>query len=395
MMNMSKVNNWLYVAAASLAVAACGGSEEKSAATNERTIAKATVEGKIVAAPSSEVVFGLMADYQMLLVDTLRTSADSCYKFELDILEGDPEFVYMVRDGQNVASLILNAGDVITVDVDADGNPVISGSEESVKFTQVQKEHAEMSAHFAEMSSEFETASTSRANAILRQMAEEYLAYNRASRTFVMENSSSLASISVLYRQLDDLPVFSETTDALLFDSVADSLIQAYPQSRYAMALRYAADQKLNEFELNNMIAQAETIGYFDVELPDVNGQMQKLSELDSKVTLLYFWSASQPQQNLFNIENLKPLYDSYHKKGFDIFQVSLDSDKVMWANAIKGQDLPWTNVCDTRSGDSPYISMYNLQVLPAAFIISNGELVDGEIVDEASFKKLIEKLLK
>jgi hypothetical protein len=43
----------------------------------------------------------------------------------------------------------------------------------------------------------------------------------------------------------------------------------------------------------------------------------------------------------------------------------------------------------------SPYVTQYNLQTLPSAFVINNGELVDGEIVDEASFRKLIEKLLK
>lgn len=394
---MSKVSKLLYVAAAALAVAACGGSDESPATnTEERAIAKATVEGKIAAAPSSEVVFGLMADYQMLLVDTLRTSADSSYKFEIDLLEGDPEFIYMVREGQNVASLILNAGDVVNVDVDAEGNAVISGSEESVKFTQVQKEHAQMDAHFSEMMAELEAAtSDSKRQSLARKISKEYVSYNIQSRKYVVENSRSLSVISVLYRQLGDLPVFSELTDALLFDSTADSLQKAYPDSRYAMALRVAADQKLSEMELQNMIDQTEPIGYFDVELPDAEGQVKKLSDLDAKVILLYFWSASQPVQNIFNIENLKPIYESYHKKGFDIFQVSLDNDKVMWANAVKGQELPWTNVCDIRGGASPYISMYNLQALPSAFLISNGELVDGEIVDEASFRKLIEKLLK
>lgn len=394
---MSKVSKLLYVAAAALAVAACGGSDESPATnTEERAIAKATVEGKIAAAPSSEVVFGLMADYQMLLVDTLRTSADSSYKFEIDLLEGDPEFVYMVREGQNVASLILNAGDIVNVDVDAEGNAVISGSEESVKFTQVQKEHAQMDAHFSEMMAELEAAtSDSKRQSLARKISKEYVSYNIQSRKYVVENSRSLSVISVLYRQLGDLPVFSELTDALLFDSTADSLQKAYPDSRYAMALRVAADQKLSEMELQNMIDQTEPIGYFDVELPDAEGQVKKLSDLDAKVILLYFWSASQPVQNIFNIENLKPIYESYHKKGFDIFQVSLDNDKVMWANAVKGQELPWINVCDIRGGASPYISMYNLQALPSAFLISNGELVDGEIVDEASFRKLIEKLLK
>ena len=116
------------------------------------------------------------------------------------------------------------------------------------------------------------------------------------------------------------------------------------------------------------------------------------------------FWTSEQAKQNLFNVEILKPLYEKYHKRGFDIFQVSLDTDKVKWATTIMGQELPWTNVCDTRGAASPYVSMYNLYyqtesgnvgvAVPAAFVIHNGELIDGQVVDEASFKKLLEQLL-
>ena len=110
---------------------------------------------------------------------------------------------------------------------------------------------------------------------------------------------------------------------------------------------------------------------------------------------VLYFWTASSAGQNNFNVDVLKKMYDKYHSKGFDIYQVSLDVDKVMWATTLMGQDLPWTNVCDSRGVASPYVTQYNLQAVPAAFVISNGELVDGNVVDEAGFRKLIEKLLK
>jgi alkyl hydroperoxide reductase subunit AhpC len=110
---------------------------------------------------------------------------------------------------------------------------------------------------------------------------------------------------------------------------------------------------------------------------------------------VLYFWTAASAKQNNFNVDFLKKLYDDYHKKGLDIYQVSLDTDKVMWATTVLGQDLPWTNVCDMRGAASPYAQLYNLQALPAQFIICNDELVDGEIVDNASFRKLIDKLLK
>ena len=65
------------------------------------------------------------------------------------------------------------------------------------------------------------------------------------------------------------------------------------------------------------------------------------------------------------------------------------------WARVVKTQNLPWTNVCDFRGSASPYAGMYNIAALPATFLIKDGELVDGQAVDEKAFRKLIEKLLK
>jgi hypothetical protein len=38
---------------------------------------------------------------------------------------------------------------------------------------------------------------------------------------------------------------------------------------------------------------------------------------------------------------------------------------------------------------------LYNIPSVPAAFIIADGELVDGEMATEKSFRKRIEQLLK
>ena len=253
-----------------------------------------------------------------------------------------------------------------------------------------------MSAVFAELSASLESASESQYSAIARKMTEEYRKYNRSSVKYVMENSHSLTVIPVMYRRLgDNLPLFNEVTDALLFKSIADSLATVYPESKYVKSLSAEADFRFHQLELQRRVNEAEVVGYLDIELPGLDGQMKKLSDVDAKVVLLYFWTASSAGQNNFNVDVLKKMYDKYHSKGLDIYQVSLDVDKVMWATTLMGQDLPWTNVCDSRGVASPYVTQYNLQAVPAAFVISNGELVDGNVVDEAGFRKLIEKLLK
>ncbi len=395
---MSKVNNWLYVAAVSLAVASCA---------QESNHHNVSFNGKFEVAPS-EVVVGRLNLDQEVVSDTLAVASDGTFSYSYDVQEGDPDFVYIFSEGKTLASLILESGNALSLDIDADNKVTIHGSRESARLDSLEKEHASMQELFDQFAKDLEAAvdSESEYNEILKKMNATYVDYNRRSRRYVMENIHSLTSIPVLYRQLGDLPLFAESADALLFNSVADSLLKTYPDSRYVKSFKAVADQLMNQFELANRInsAQENAIGYLDVSLPGLDGKIKKLSDLDSKVILLYFWTVSDPAQNVFNVEILKPLYEEYHDKGFDIFQVALDKDKVKWATTILGQDLPWTNVCDIKGAASPYLSLYNLYyqtedgnvgvAIPAPFVIHNGELIDGQIVDEASFKKLLDELL-
>ena len=177
--------------------------------------------------------------------------------------------------------------------------------------------------------------------------------------------------------------------------SVADSLALSYPQSKYVKALKKEAERRFGYLELEAKIRNAAEIGYPDVVLPDVNAEKIRLSEVDAEVIMLYFWSATDANQKMFNLDVLKSLYEDYHSKGFEIYQVALDPDKTGWAQVVKQQNLPWINVCDGLGGSSPYVTTYNIPTLPATYIIADGELVDGQVVDEKSLRRLLDRLLK
>jgi peroxiredoxin len=151
----------------------------------------------------------------------------------------------------------------------------------------------------------------------------------------------------------------------------------------------------MDYMELETRLNSAEEIGYPDIVLPDVNANKIRLSEVDSKVVMLFFWSSADASQKMFNLDFLKSVYEDYHKKGLEIYQVSLDVDKAAWARVVKEQKLPWINVCDSRGSASPYVLTYNIGSLPAVYVISDGELVDGEMSTEKSFRRRLEQLLK
>jgi peroxiredoxin len=272
----------------------------------------------------------------------------------------------------------------------------VEGSEESVKLAQVEKDYADALIKLSDLSSKLMTATGAEADAAKRQMGQEYINYYRSRVRYVMENSKSLTVVPVLFQNFgSDLPVFGQSTDAIQFTNVADSLEMVYPDSRYVKALRAEAKRRMDYMELETRLNSAEEIGYPDIVLPDVNANKIRLSEVDSKVVMLFFWSSADASQKMFNLDFLKSVYEDYHKKGLEIYQVSLDVDKAAWARVVKEQKLPWINVCDSRGSASPYVLTYNIGSLPAVYVISDGELVDGEMSTEKSFRRRLEQLLK
>lgn len=383
MMNMSRFSKVFALVAAALVAAACG-----------RT---ARVDAVISDAPSSDIVVKMLNVNTFDVLDTvaLDHAGKLSYKVELD--KGQIEFIYLYHGGKRIASLLLKGGDKVKVVADTLGNYTVEGSEESAKLALVEQEYAAELKKITQMTYDLENAEdTHQAVAMRQAIAQEYISYYRSRVKYLMENSRSMTVVPVLYQTLgSNLPVFAQPTDAIHFRNMADSLTLSYPDSRYVKALRKEAERRMGRLELESLINSAEQIAYPEIELPDINGQKRKLSEVDAKVVIIQFWTATNLEQKLFNVDVLKPLYEEFHGKGLEIYQVSLDADKVLWAQTVKQQAHPWISVCDSRGTSSPFAASYNLQMLPSMFVIADGALVDGEVVDEASLKKLVRKLLK
>lgn len=381
-MNMSRFNKSVIFLAAAALIAACTPT--------------ARIDGTIGTAPSSEVIVKLLDVNRYEVLDTVATDAAGKFSYKVEVEKGQPEFVYVFYKDTKVASLLLEAGDKVAVTADTLGSYTVEGSEESQKLAQVEKDYAAALTKLNDIALRMEAASGAEADELRRALGKEYVEYYRNCVRYILQNSKSLTVVPVLYQSFGaDLPVFAQTTDAIHFVNVSDSLATVYPDSKYVKALRKEAERRYNYLELESYIQNAEAIGYPEIELPDINANKIKLSEVDSKVIMVYFWSASNAGQKMFNLDVLKSLYDDYHKKGFEIYQVSLDVDKTSWAQVVKQQNLPWINVCDSRGVDSPYVRTYNIGAVPATFIIADGELVDGQVTDEKSLRKLLDKLTR
>ncbi|MBO7544152.1 MAG: TlpA family protein disulfide reductase [Bacteroidales bacterium] len=324
----------------------------------------ASVSGVMEGASDGEIIFKELHSGK---ADTVKVSPSGAYKARLAIEE--PEFVYLSRNGRQIASLLLKKGDKVKISSDSLGRDLkIEGSEESLKLAAVEKDYADFNAKFS--------AAESPAAA-----ARVYVDYYRSRMAYVLSNSKSLTSVQVLFQKAPSgIPVFNQFTDAIVMSNVVDSLSAVYPNSSYVASLRKEAELRTKQLEISARLRDASVQAFPDIDLPDLNGARRKLSEVESKVVMLYFWTATAGQ-NMFNTASLIPLYEKYHSKGFEIFAVSLDTGKTEWATTVKAQKLPWINVCDTRGSSSPYAGVYNVTSVPYAFFIVDGEIDSGASV--------------
>ncbi len=331
------------------------------------------------------------------VLDTIKTNSSGAFSYKVDVKKGDPEFIYLFNGENRIASLILQKGDKVKVDVDANGaNYSVTGSEESVKLAEVERVETDFNQALADITAKLDKIgpASDEAAPLRREMTRKYVDYYRDRVKYVMSNPKSLTVIPVLYQVVgENLPVFGQTTDAMHFRSCTDSLMTVYPDSRYVKALAEETARRENLLSLSARLSNAQQLGYIDIDLKDITGKSVKLSDVDAKVVMVYFWAASEAGQKMFNLDVLKPVYEDYRSRGLEIYGVSLDTDKTLWATTVKNQDLEWINVCDVAGIAA---TAYNVPSLPTVYFIVDGEIKsDVGVRDEATLRRYLKSQLR
>ena len=361
----------LAAALAALVLAACG----------QKTVIDGTLDGKA----DAPVIVKLLDVNRYQVLDTVRTGAAGAFRYNVDIEKARPEFIYLFYGDRKIASLLLQQGDRVKVNADTLGNYTVEGSPESLLLQEVESEYAQFLIDMDRLAS-------SNAPDANQEVSRRYVDYYRRCMRYVMEHSKSLTVVPVLFQRVnEEFGVFNQPTDGILFGNICDSLKTVYPDSRYVKALEREATRRNQMLSFNQRLQNAGEIGYLDIKLPALDGSQVSLSQVEGKVVMLYFW-ATTAEQKMFNLDALLPIYNDFHGRGFEIYAVSLDVDKTAWASAVRNQQLPWVNVCDTRGSDSPYVNLYGLSNLPAAFFLVNGDLdADASVTDAASMRKYLQ----
>ena len=344
----------------------------------------ARIDGTLEGAPSKEVIVKMLNVNTESVLDTVKTDAAGRFSYKVSVAEGQPEFVYLYYSDTRLSSLLLEAGDKVTVTLDTLGaSCTVEGSEQSILL---QEREAAFAAFLRQMASTDDT----------QELTKAYVQYYRDAVKYVMANPFSLTVVPVLFGNVNpDFPVFSQQTDALHFRAAADSLKKVYPESRYVKALETETARREKLLSLSNQISLASEANFPDIISKDINGQDVSLSGIDAKAILIHFWTASDASSKIMNLDSLMPLYEKYHSKGLEILQVSLDTDKAFWAGVVKSQQLPWINVNDGLGTASQAALLYNISTLPQSFLIVDGHIYDKPLTGDDAIRRELDRVLR
>ena len=353
---------------------------------------KVKISGRVVGNDAKDVYLEQVLPLTQSVIDSAVLDKDGNYRFELKGVTKTPSLYNVIYNGERIP-LFLAAGEKLSLNSVGSvvRNYTVEGSKESELLRQFYQAFVSGAQRLDNIASQFAKATLSEEDrqALVKEYTAEYYRIRREQLRFIIENKASLAAVYALYQRLPgDTYLFNGDSDVVYYRTVAEAIEQTYPESPYLQSLMGEIARMDARISLSSQITEA---GYPDLELSDIYGKKVRLSSLAGKVVLLDFWSAELGNSNTLNAE-LKDVYKKYADApvAFEVYQVAIDTSKPLWISAVQEQQLPWVSVSDLRGRASSSLGLYNVQKLPANFLIDK----EGNIVGKDIYGKSLEQKL-
>ncbi len=353
---------------------------------------KVKISGRFVGNDAKDVYLEQVLPLTQSVIDSAVLDKDGNYRFELKGVAKTPSLYNIIYNGERIP-LFLAGGEKLSLNSVGSvvRNYTVEGSKESELLRQFYQAFVSGAQRLDNIASQFAKATLSEEDrqALVKEYTAEYYRIRREQLRFIIENKASLAAVYALYQRLPgDTYLFNGDSDVVYYRTVAEAIEQTYPESPYLQSLMGEIARMDARISLSSQITEA---GYPDLELSDIYGKKVRLSSLAGKVVLLDFWSAELGNSNTLNAE-LKEVYKKYADApvAFEVYQVAIDTSKPLWISAVQEQQLPWVSVSDLRGRASSSLGLYNVQKLPANFLIDK----EGNIVGKDIYGKSLEQKL-
>ncbi|MBR6980537.1 MAG: redoxin domain-containing protein [Prevotella sp.] len=372
-MKMKKtMKKTLAAVVAAILLAACGKASFK-------------VEGNITDANDSILYLENMALDGPQVVDSVKLDATGDFSFSASAPEDAPEF-YRLRIGQQVVNFCIDSIAVVKVKASypsMSSDYEIEGGDDNLKIKQLslmQKQLQDVANQIVRTPNLSVKAVEDSVLGIVKAYKKEVMA------NYIYKEPMKPYSYFALFQGIavgnSYLMVFDprrDVEDVKPYAAVATQWDTYHPNSMrgknlHNITIEAEKTRRIVQAQNEGLMVDADKVSQtdiIDIILNDNKGVKRSLTDLKGKVVLLDFhvFAAEGSQQRILA---LRELYNKYHDRGLEIYQVSLDEDDHFWKTRTAA--LPWISVRDDRGASNVYL--YQKQTLPINYIISRDNQV-------------------
>ena len=363
-----------------LVISSCGGK-------------KFHVNGTITQAADSILYFENMSLDGPVTVDSVKLSDNGDFSFS-DDAPSAPEF-YRLRIANQIINLSIDSTETVTVKADyphMSTGYTVEGSENCKTIKDLAIKQINLQS-FIQGIENNPAVGYDAAEDTINKVIEQYKDFIK--RNYIYKQPMKASSYFALFQTIGNRLIFNpreSKEDIKAFAAVATSWDVYYPNSLRGENLHNIAIEGMKNVRIvEQQMAQSQqgidpskinTSNIIEIALRDNRGNMRRLTDMKGRVVLLDFhvFAADGSTQRIMQ---LRDIYNKYHSKGLEIFQVSLDSDEHFWKTQTAA--LPWICVHDDDAMNSNLLVQYNIQRLPTFFLVDKNNVLfkrDSQIKD-------------
>lgn len=362
---------------------------------------KFSVEGAVAGAKDSTLYLENMSLDGPVVVDSAKLGQDGEFRFTGEAPEA-PEF-YRLRIHDQIINLSVDSTETITVKATYPAmatNYVVEGSAECATIRELALKQIDLQARVRAVSMDASLAAETARDSIM-SMVEAYK--DVVKREYIYKAPMRASSYFALFQAIGGMLIFNpreSAEDIKAFAAVATSWDTYHPDAVRGKNLHNIALEGMKNIRaMRNKIAKSQISAdklvvsdLIDVALVDNKGNLRRLSDLGGKVVMLDFHVFAH-RESPARIMKLRELYDKYHGRGFEIYQVSLDADEHFWKTQTAA--LPWISVRDPLGVDSEALASYNVGAIPTFFLIDRNNAISKRDAQIKDLDAEIERLLR
>jgi peroxiredoxin len=359
---------------------------------------KFKVQGEVSGAADKTLYFEASGLEGIVVLDSVELGNDGCFDFAQARPEA-PDF-YRLRLEGKVINFSVDSTETVSVKAIADKFDTayeIGGSVSNQKIKELVLLQGELQNKVDKLTQNRDIPAGI-AQQTLSALVNQFK--DKVKKEYIFTAPNTTYAYFALFQTLNGYMIFdpmANKDDIKCFAAVATSLNNAYPhadrsRNLYNMVIKGMKNTRTPREDVVELPAdKIKEVDLIDIELKDLKGNVRRLSDLKNNVVLLDFTVYNHVQAAAHNLA-LRELYNKYHDKGLEIYQISLDADEHFWKTSA--DNLPWVCVRDANGIYSQYVTLYSVKNIPSAFLIGRDNVLKSRVETVPDLEAAIKNLL-